>query len=169
MQHCAGYLFTALDRMRLRPSALPARRSAPDAVPGRARHIGQARGHSRSRMHRSGASAIRKTARHLAKRAPMPVYSARRSRSPSSPSVTVSPDEPASGFAPVSTLMPGRMPWLDKACASDPPPECLWCMVSSYMIAPLMKSSTPGVLRAFPGKPAGSLGRRDPERLEPPC
>jgi hypothetical protein len=45
-------------------------------------------------------------------RAPMWRYSMRRSRNPSRPSVTVSPGAPASGFAPVSTLIstvtPGR-------------------------------------------------------------
>jgi hypothetical protein len=56
------------------------------------------------------ASVIRMTARHFAKRAPMDRYSDRRFRKPSSPSVTVSSGEPASGFAPVSTLMPGTTP-----------------------------------------------------------
>ena len=52
------------------------------------------------------------TARHFAKRAPSPRYSSSRSRRPSSPSVTVSPGAPASGFAPVSTLIPGMIPRL---------------------------------------------------------
>ena len=44
-------------------------------------------------------------ARHFANRAPNSRYSASRSRSPSSPSVTVSPSNSASGCAPVSTLI----------------------------------------------------------------
>ena len=39
-----------------------------------------------------------------------PCSSARRSRRPSRPSVTFSPSAPASGLAPVSTLIPGIMP-----------------------------------------------------------
>src|SRR5688572_6417252 len=46
------------------------------------------------------------TARHFVKRAPRPRYSSSRSRSPSNPSVTVSSGAFASGFAPVSTLIP---------------------------------------------------------------
>ena len=92
---------------------------------------------------------MRMTARHFAKRAPMPWYSARRSRSPSSPSVTVSPGEPASGFAPVSTLMPGTMPWLESTSASGVPPELFWRMVSSYMMTPLMNSATPGAVKSI--------------------
>jgi hypothetical protein len=51
-----------------------------------------------------------RTARHLVNRAPRSWYSARRSRRPSRPSVTFSPVAPASGFAPLSTLMPGNDP-----------------------------------------------------------
>src|SRR5438309_1684388 len=47
------------------------------------------------------------TARHFAKPAPIFAYSCRRSRRPSRPSVTSSPGAPASGFEPLSTLMPG--------------------------------------------------------------
>ena len=50
------------------------------------------------------------TARHFVNFAPSSLYSARRSRSPSRPSVTVSPSAPASGFAPLSTLIPGKDP-----------------------------------------------------------
>ena len=59
---------------------------------------------------RQRSSVIVYVARHLAKRAPSDWYSARRSRRPSRPSVTVSPSAPASGLAPRSTLMPGMMP-----------------------------------------------------------
>src|SRR5205809_215719 len=58
-------------------------------------------------------------ARHLAKRAPSEWYSARRSRRPSSPSVTVSPSAPASGLAPRSTLMPGMMPSASAVAVSE--------------------------------------------------
>ena len=94
-------------------------------------------------------SVMRITARHLAKRAPMPWYSARRSRSPSSPSVTVSSGAPASGSAPVSTLMPGTMPWLRRTSASGVPPELFWRIVSSYRMAPLMNSAAPGVVNSI--------------------
>jgi len=47
------------------------------------------------------------TARHFANRAPSLAYSWRRSRRPSSPSVTSSPGAFARSFEPVSTLMPG--------------------------------------------------------------
>ena len=57
------------------------------------------------------ASVIEYVARHFAKRAPSPRYSASRSRSPSRPSVMVSPSASASGFAPVSTLIPGMIPF----------------------------------------------------------
>jgi len=61
------------------------------------------------------------TARHLANRAPRSRYSARRSRSPSSPSVMSSPEVPARGVVPLSTLMPGRIPCPDKTCPSGVP------------------------------------------------
>src|SRR5947209_6103988 len=52
-----------------------------------------------------------KTVRHLAKRAPRVRYSARRSRRPSRPSVICSPGKPARATVPLSTLMPGKIPW----------------------------------------------------------
>jgi hypothetical protein len=86
------------------------------------------------------------TPRHLAKRAPMPTYSASRSRSPSSPSVTVSPGWPASAFAPVSTLMPGMMPASASALANGFPALVFCRMVSSKRMAPLMLSPRPGAV-----------------------
>jgi hypothetical protein len=86
------------------------------------------------------------TPRHLAKRAPMPAYSASRSRRPSRPSVTVSCAWPASGFAPVSTLMPGMMPAPVSAETKDAPVLVFWRMVSSKRIAPLMHAPRPGAL-----------------------
>ena len=50
------------------------------------------------------------TPRHLQKRAPICAYSAKRSRSSSSPSVIFSPGRPAKSFAPISTLTPGMIP-----------------------------------------------------------
>ena len=50
------------------------------------------------------------TARHFANRAPSSRYSTSRARRPSSPSVTSSSGDFASGVAPLSTLMPGMMP-----------------------------------------------------------
>ena len=86
------------------------------------------------------------TARHLAKRAPSAAYSASRSRSPSSPSVTSSPGAPASGFVPRSTLMPGRMPWRASSCGKGVPSSAFWRMVSSNRITPLIELASPGVV-----------------------
>ena len=44
-----------------------------------------------------------------------------RSRSPSSPSVTVSPSASASGFAPLSTLIPGMTPLLSSSAGNGVP------------------------------------------------
>src|SRR5215475_979051 len=71
-------------------------------------------------------------ARHLAKRAPNSRYSWSRSRSPSSPSVTFSSGHPASGLAPVSTLIPGMMPSRAIASASGTSRLFFCRMVSSY-------------------------------------
>ena len=88
------------------------------------------------------------TARHFAKRAPSLWYSARRSRSPSRPSVIVSFGKPASGFAPVSTLMPGTMPSFARYCGNGVPSLVFWRIVSSYRITPLMYSAAPGVVNS---------------------
>ena len=71
------------------------------------------------------------TARHFAKRAPSSRYSASRSRSPSSPSVTVSPSASARGFAPVSTLIPGTIPLDSSSFGNGVPSEACWRIVSS--------------------------------------
>src|SRR5919106_1479388 len=87
-------------------------------------------------------------ARHLAKRAPSSRYSARRSRRPSSPSVTVSPSAArASCLAPLSTLMPGMIPLLASSFGNGTPSLVDWRMVSSNRITPLMNSSTPSVVK----------------------
>src|SRR5258706_11055756 len=89
-------------------------------------------------------SPIVMTARHLLKTAPRSRYSARRSRSPSRPSVIVSPFASASGFAPRSTLIPGRMPWSLRIFTSGAPSAAFWRMVSSYRITALMYFAAPG-------------------------
>ena len=66
-------------------------------------------------------SPIRIVARHFANRAPSCTYSASRSRNPSSPSVTVSPGNRASGFAPVSTLIPGIEPAASRTLTNGTP------------------------------------------------
>jgi hypothetical protein len=76
-------------------------------------------------------------------------YSARRSRRPSRPSVTVSPSAPASGLAPRSTLMPGMMPWASSSSTRREPSEAFWRMVSSNRITPLMKSAAPFVVKSI--------------------
>ena len=88
-------------------------------------------------------------ARHLANRAPSEWYSARRSRRPSRPSVTVSPSASASGLAPRSTLMPGMMPWSSRIFTSGVPSVAFWRMVSSKRITPLMKSAAPFVVKSI--------------------
>ena len=78
------------------------------------------------------------TARHFAKRAPSPAYSSRRPRRPSRPSVTVSPSASASGFAPVSTLMPGMIPRDSSSFGNGVPSVELCLSVSSKRMTPLM-------------------------------
>ena len=89
------------------------------------------------------------TARHFVKRAPSLPYSASRSRNSSRPSVIVSPGKPASGFAPLSTLIPARMPWLLSASGNGMPAAVFWRIVSSNKIAPLIKSPSPGVVKSI--------------------
>ncbi len=84
-------------------------------------------------------------ARHLANRAPSSAYSASRSRSPSRPSVTVSPSASASGFAPMSTLMPGMIPFAVSTSRSGVPSAAFWRSVSSKRMTPLTNSSAPSV------------------------
>src|SRR5918998_3377390 len=88
------------------------------------------------------------TARHLAKRAPSSLYSAKRPRRPSSPSVTVSPGAPESGFAPVSTLMPGRTSRAARYSGKGVPEPVDWRSVSSNMITPLTCSAMPSAVNS---------------------
>ena len=94
-------------------------------------------------------SPIRIVARHFAKRAPSSAYSASRSRSPSSPSVTVSPGNSASGFAPVSTLIPGIEPAASRTLTKGTPSSDAWRIVSSNRMTPLMCSPRPGVVNSI--------------------
>jgi hypothetical protein len=71
------------------------------------------------------------TARHLANLAPSRRYSARRSRSPSKPSVITSPGQNGSGVVPLSTLMPGIAPAASINFTSGVPSLAFWRMVSS--------------------------------------
>jgi hypothetical protein len=88
------------------------------------------------------------TARHLVNFAPSPRYSMSRSRSPSRPSVTVSPGDFASGLAPVSTLMPGITPASWSAFTNDVPSAVDCRMVSSNRMTPEMNSPIPLVVRS---------------------
>src|SRR5450830_537264 len=92
-------------------------------------------------------SPIRRTARHLANRAPSVAYSASRSRSPSSPSVMTSSGKPANGFVPPSTLMPGITPWRRRTSGNGVPSAAFWRRVSSKRITPLMASPIPAVVK----------------------
>ncbi len=89
------------------------------------------------------------TARHLVNRAPNLAYSARRSRRPSNPSVIFSPGNPASGFAPVSTLIPGMIPAWVNVSEKRVPSAVAWRMVSSKRMTPLMNSPTPAVVKSI--------------------
>src|SRR5579884_380889 len=92
-------------------------------------------------------SEIEYVARHFAKRAPSSRYSSSRLPSPSSPSVTVSPSASASGFAPLSTLIPGMTPFEASSSGNGVPSSERCRIVSSKRMTPLMNSSTPGVVK----------------------
>src|SRR5690349_1799139 len=83
--------------------------------------------------------------RHFAKRAPSCTYSSSRARRPSRPSVIVSSFASASGFAPLSTLIPGMTPFDSSSFGNGVPSAADWRIVSSNRITPLMYSSTPSV------------------------
>ncbi len=88
------------------------------------------------------------TARHFVKRAPSSRYSSSRARRPSRPSVTVSSSASASGFAPLSTLIPGMTP-LDSSSFGNGVPSAELCrIVSSKRMTPLMYSSAPSVVKS---------------------
>src|SRR6516162_8519519 len=109
------------------------------------------------------------TARHFAKRAPIAWYSLRRSRRPSSPSVTVSLGEPARGFAPVSTLIPGRMPWTVRALASGLAIGTL--LTDRFVIHDGPADKLGGPRRGKEHFPVGApalLARLNPQRVESP-
>jgi hypothetical protein len=86
-------------------------------------------------------------------RAPIWRYSMRRSRNPSRPSVTVSPGAPASGFAPVSTLIstvtPGR-------CAAGK--ECWSERRARTRSSPLVKAGKQRVCQALHDAPIRAQG-----------
>ncbi len=52
--------------------------------------------------------------------------------------MTFSSGEPASGLAPVSTLMPGITPMSSSSFGISEPLEAVWRSVSSNRITPLM-------------------------------
>src|SRR4051812_25072711 len=86
--------------------------------------------------------------RHLAKRQPSLKYSSRRLASPSNPSLTFSPLG-ASGRStrPLSTLMPGMMPFFCRYSGNGVPSLAFCRAVSSNRITPGRDCSTPGVLK----------------------
>ena len=63
--------------------------------------------------------------------------------------MTVSPSAPASGLAPLSTLIPGMIPRLFRSSGNGVPSEALWRIVSSKRITPLMCSSLPSVVKSI--------------------
>src|SRR5271165_3870091 len=145
MKDCSGDLLAAFDRMRsvhqhfrlddrneilfLTEGCIPRQRVRIGADAGVARQ---------SVADMDDCAPLRETGAHIA-------VLDRRSRSPSRPSVTVSPAAPASGFAPASTLMPGKIPWFERTWTSGVPSELVWRIVSSCMMTPLMNSATPAV------------------------
>jgi hypothetical protein len=80
----------------------------------------------------------------------------------------VSPGASASGFAPVSTLIPGTMPRLASTWTSGIPPELFCLIVSSCMITPLMRSQASGAVKSI-SRYARRLCSVDriPEHVEP--
>ena len=60
----------------------------------------------------------------------------------------VSPSASASGFAPLSTLIPGMIPSLSSSFGNGVPSSALWRIVSSKRITPLMYSSAPSVVKS---------------------
>ena len=60
----------------------------------------------------------------------------------------VSPSASASGFAPLSTLMPGMIPFDASSFGNGVPSALDWRIVSSNRITPLMNSSTPSVVNS---------------------
>src|SRR6266850_7879693 len=86
------------------------------------------------------------TERHLAKRQPILKYSSSLLERPSSPSLTFSPFG-ASGRStrPLSTLMPGMMPFFCRNSGKGVPSLAFWRAVSSNRITPEMYCSMPCV------------------------
>ena len=60
----------------------------------------------------------------------------------------VSPDASASGFAPLSTLIPGMTPFDSSSFGNGVPSGADWRIVSSKRITPLMYSSAPSVVNS---------------------
>ena len=85
------------------------------------------------------------TALHLANLAPIEKYPAHLSLSPSRPSVIFSPGWLARSLAPVSTLMPGYMPLLERYSGIGVPSSMDCLIVSSNRMTPLIADSYPSV------------------------
>ena len=62
--------------------------------------------------------------------------------------MTFSPAAPASGLAPVSTLMPEMTPWPASTSTKGAPSEACWRIVSSNRMTPEMNSLAPGVVNS---------------------
>ena len=158
-------VLAAFDANAIRPSALPARRSERCPVPDRAPRNARARAHwrytgaARQRVaDMDDRAPLRETSAHLAVRGqaiPQPVE----------PFGDGFAGAPASGFAPVSTLMPGKMP-----CFEGPDERravgALWRIVSSCMMTPLMKSAASAREKHFTVGAPALLGRLDAESIE---
>ena len=59
-----------------------------------------------------------------------------------------SPSKPASATAPLSTLIPGKMPWAVSSSLNGVPSAVLWRIVSSNRITPLTNSPNPSVVNS---------------------
>src|SRR5882762_9324663 len=66
------------------------------------------------------------------------------------PSVTFSPGESARSTVPLSTLMPGMMPFFARYWGKGMPSAAFWRAVSSNRITPDTYCSTPGVPKSSP-------------------
>jgi hypothetical protein len=89
------------------------------------------------------------TARHLVKRAPSSLYSARLSPRSSRPWVNFSPLERGRSTVLLSTLMPGITPAFSSTRAIGVPSEVSWRMVSSNRITPERNSPMPSVVNSI--------------------
>ena len=77
---------------------------------------------------------------HFVNSAPNFLYSSNLLLRPSSPSVNFSPESLSNGIAPLSTFIPGIIPFSDKYFGKGIPSDVFCLIVSSYSMIPLINS-----------------------------